>query len=525
MLLAVLIFLLDVAASVWSIYLFPVNEGDSLAYHLQSAPNWYQAKNLITFPTNDFRNLLFPDNQNFLVLWNFLSFKNDSLIEIIPYLYLLLSVLIIFNFLQKFQKNTYLNFLLSLLFYFVGTHFIYAKTFSGDTAVAAFTLASLTMLYSYIKSGNSVYFFFFSISNGLLLGTKIAGFLDVAVLYSFAFLYESFFRKDKRLNTFIKYLPSLAICFTLGGFRYFENWQQFHNPLYPKRIDLFGLVSLPGISAKLMGDHGFNPIRAIYNSSLFAKSFFQGAFGYQFPLFYIPAILTMFLFFRKKISKMTYFVSSYILISNVIFLLIFLAASTRYFFDIGFLGIIFLANLLKAQRKDVQSTLTALFAFFILFSALESGTLLRFGELYDLSKKPLEERQLGGLFYDEDFYFFQKNVPVGATILYLLPENSLIYPFYGPRYENRLLYANTYDTDEIIEKVKKERVEIIIAKSATSTYGSYFYGWDFKSGALIEFPEEYAKNAVAKLLQAGHIKEIGQSSRLAFYQVDDKELR
>lgn len=528
-LLIVIIFLLDIVASIWSIYLFPVNEGDSLAYHLQSAPNWYQAKNLVIYPTNDFRNMLFPDNQNFLVLWNFFSFKSDSLIEIIPYFYLLLSVLVIFDFLQKFQKNTFLNFLLSLLYYYVGTHFIYVKTFTGDIGVAALTLTSLTMLYSYIKYKNFTYFLFFSVSNGLLLGIKTPGLSSVIVLYIFALSYELFFGKLKKsliqqkksgVKLIGKYLFSLTICLTLGGFQYLRNLEYFHNPLYPKKIDILGLISLPGISDKLMGSHGFSPIRMAHTSWMLIKSLFQGALGYQFPLFYFPSILTLLLFFRKKISKTTYIVTFYLTVSSLVFLFTLAGAATRYFFNISFGGIILLANLIKVVDEKTQKVLAVLITIFILFSLLQTRTLFRFPELYNLSQKTPEERQLVNLYFDEDFYLYQKHIPNKTTILYLLPENSLIYPFYGPHYENRLIYANTDKTDEIINKIKEEKVSFIITKSEKSSYGSFFYKWDLQKGILIEFPETLVNNTLLELLSKGYIKEVASSARLTFYQIN-----
>ena len=519
----VCLFLIEVFVSLWIIYCFPIMEGDSLAYHLQSPPNWYQAKNLIFFPSNDQRTVLFPDHQNLLVLWHFLAFKNDVFIETIPYFYLILGVLAIFNLLQRLQLKPELNFVLSLLYYYVGAHLVYAKTFSGDVGVATLIIVSISMIYSYFKLGWFGYFLFFSIANGLLLGVKTSGFLSVAIIYFLTFLYEIFVHKEKsKLRILGLYFFSFFVCLSIGGFQYFQNIRLFRNPFYPKEIILGNLLNLPGARSEDFGRHGPDLGRIFPAAKALIKDVYRSALGQQFPLFYIPSMVVLGIFYLKKITPLVLLIILMPLAIAALFLFMIAGETTRYFFHFGFAGIISLGCLLKLFRsKNIEKAMFAVLVVFILLIAPGEGkSFSRIKELFLLSKKSFAERQLGELFYDSDYHFFRKNIPSGVKILYLLPENTLIYPFYGDRYENQLIYVNSSDINTVIDIMKKEKANYFLAKSKASDLNDIFHQWDMTRGKLNSLTETEVKKTVSDLSKMGLISELGSGSRIVFYQIN-----
>ncbi|MDP3888635.1 MAG: hypothetical protein Q8Q24_01180 [bacterium] len=515
-------FFIEIIVSIWNIYLLPIREGDTLAYHLQSAPNWFQNKSLAFYPSNDLRNILFPDNQNFLVLWNFLSFKSDAFIGIIPYSYLLLSVLVIFAFLQRLKNNIGLNFVIALLYYYVLSHLTYVKTFTGDIGVAALFFTSLVMLYLYLSTRKLTYFLFFSIANGMLLGIKTVGSIDIAIIYIFAFLYEIYIvREHPRRKILLLYLISILICLTLGGFQYYRNFTYFHNPFFPKIINI-GPLHLPGVPGDPFGGHhGPNLARMIETIKLLIKNSLNGTFGYQFLLFYIPAIIVLFCFYRKGLENLTKLILSILVASTLVFVFTIAGESERYFFPLSFFGIISLASLIYMMKsKKIENCLYAILGLFVLLTPADGKNLGKIQELIYFSNKSIEERQLGEYFYDEDFHFFHQNIPSGVDILYLLPENAQIYPFYGQNYANRLIYANSDEAGNIINLIKSEKPDYFLAKSEKSDYNSVFYWWDFKEGKLIPTSEEKIKRAINSLIEKGVIQEIGTGSQITFYKIE-----
>lgn len=516
------VFFANIFISLWTAYIFPVIEADSLAYHLQSPPNWFQSQKLIIFPSNDQRTILYSNTQNFLVLWNFLSFGSDIFIELVPYFFLLFGVLIIFNFLQKIHHNTEGNFIISLLYYFVGAYMTYfSRAFTGDVGLSSLIIASLTMMYLYFKYGKFMYFIFFSLANGLLLGSKTTGVLYVFLVYIFAFLYEAFiYKKNSKTKIFALYLLSLTTCFALGGFYYLTNMIYFHNPFFGKEIDLLGL-HLPGIKSSQYQMQGPNLIRMLNTTKIFVINILHGELGYQFPLFYIPSIFILFTFYLKRLSKPTLLIIIYLTVSTLLFLVIFAGDATRYFFPVSFLGIICLVSLINIfNDKKIEKGIYLLLSLFILITYAEEKPLNKLKELVHLSQKSVVERQLGNIFYDGDYRFFRENIPYGVNILYILPENTLIYPFYGTRYENKLIYANTDDINKITNLIDKEKIDYFMVKSKTSTYGSVFYWWDLSEGRIIPISENRIKEVIVILAKTGIIQEMGSGPGISFYKIN-----
>lgn len=517
----IIILLVDILVNLYSIYIYPPVEPDTLAYHLQAPPNWYQAKNLSFFPSNEQRTMLLADNLNFLSLWLFLSFQSDAFIEIAPYSMLIFGSITIFYFLQTLNNNPQRNLVFSLLYYYGGSYLnFFAKAFTGDVGIAVFTFASLSLLYSYFRQKSYFCFFFFSLSNGLLLGTKISGILCTFLIYVVAFLSEIYTKKRESWRRLIPlYLFSLSICMAIGGFFYFRNIVYFHNPIYGKEINLFNLIHLPGIDLLLYKIYGFSLTKAFNLFFELLKNLLSGVSGYQLMLFYIPAALTLFLFYRKNIDKIVLLIILYPIFYSVLFLVFAGVNSYRYFFSLSLTGIASLAILIRLIRNKKVVRLTyGLVVFFILFVSTQE--ILSSAIFKSLLNKSFATKPEVVPYYDGDYYFFFNNIPQGATLVYLLPENVFLYPFYGSRYENSLIYANSSDYDEIIQIFKKSKAEYFMGKNPEGDSSNIFFRTDLGRNTIGVIPEAKIYATVAELTKNGILTQIGSGTRINFYKIN-----
>jgi hypothetical protein len=510
------IFMVHILLSIYSIYVFVPNETDTLAYHLQAPPNWYQAGNLLNFPSNEYRTTLFADNSNFLTLWLFLTFKSDVFIEFGPYSFLVFATLALFMLLQKIHKDTDRNFAFSLLLCFGDMSLNSSKTFMGDIQILSLIIISLGIFYSYFHHKKMIYLFFFSLSTGLLLGAKSSGFICVFLLYLLAF-YNEIFCKQRRsiIKLIILYTYSAVICCALGGFYYFRNLYFFHNPFYGKSVNFLNLFSLPGMDPQIFSTYGINPFKSI--TSLFLNAL-QGSFGLQFLLFFIPASIIVVLYHRKSINRLD---GSFLIFPFVYSISFFIALTStrlqsdwRYFFVIGFSGIVCLTLLNKFKEIHIAKFLYVCIIPFLLFLFFQEISTMKL-------KPPFSEKNLQTIpFYNGDYFFFFNNIPQGKTLSYLLPENVFIYPLYGSRYQNKLYYVNSDDPDEIIQNFENNHSEYFLTRKPGSDFSFKYFHTDFNKGVIELFTTTEATMAVNELYRKGVITIIGSGSRIDFYKIN-----
>ena len=522
----IILLLADILINVYSVYIYPPVDPDTLAYHLQAPSNWFQAKNLDFFPSNEQRTMLLSDNLNFLSLWLSLSFRSDFFIEIAPYSMLIFGSLAIFYFLQNLYNNPSRNFILSLLYYYGGSYLgHFSKNFTGDVGLTAFIFSSLSLLFAYFRQRSNAIFFYFSLSNGLLLGTKSLAFLSVFLIYLLAVFIEISARKgDNWKQIIMKYFISIIICLLVGGFYYFRNIYYFHNPFYGKEIVFFGLVHLPGGNLQAYQAFGMNIPKAFELGYDLFKKLLSGALGYQITLLYLPATITLFLFFRNKVSRLVLLVALYPIILSFISLALFGDNPPRYFFSLNLTGIASLAILLKLiKNKNVTKLGYAMVIVFLLF--FSSQKILSNIIVKSLFNNNLPVKPEANPYYDGDYYFFFKNIPQGTTLVYLLPENAFIYPLYGSRYENRLIYANIHDYDEIISLFKKSKAEYFMSKKPEGDLSNSFLQTDIGRNSIENTTETQIYSIVAELTKNDLLTQIGSGTRINYYKINSLNVK
>lgn len=464
--------------------------------------------------------MLFSDYNNFFNLWLFLTFRNDSLLEISSYLYSIIGTVAIFQFLRRIGNTVNQSIFFALLYYY-GNNAInfFSKNFTGDVQISSLTIISLYLLYTYMSNQNRGTFLFFTLSNGLLFGSKSSGVFCTFLIYVFAlFLEINSERKKKIKNVLTKYSVSILICILVGGFFYLRNLYYFHNPLYGKEINFFNLFTLAGMDPRIYSIYGINLEKTLPLFIDTFKSISRGDLGPQFLIFYFPSLLILFVAYRKQLKKEWAAFILFPIFSFLLFLIIMRQNDGRYFYSLSFTGILSLGILSNLSKKQTKELLLFLVAIFIIYSGLLQITnLFENNYLFDQKTNNIAA-------FNDDHYYFKKYIPQRKIISYLLPENYYIYPLYGRYYENKLLYVNTSDEQEIINQLKDNQSEYFLASNFKGDSSSIYYKTSLKENKIEFFTDNEAKKAIDNLTKRQVLIQIGSSPTTAFYKINQNSL-
>ena len=241
---------------VWTSLTCPIQDYDSLAYHLPAMGKWYQNGSLSM-----------PGQFSKLIRWY-------------PYTWEVFSTLYLMPFAEDFTvvvPNVIAWVLFGLSVYLLGIKIRAARihslaasslvmtlpivlhnvnTMHIDLPFAAFFLGGLYLCVHSVHTRSLGYFSLFLASSGMLLGIKTSGLIYgfILVILFFLMLLKSIYF-DKRPLAFSLSPTSAAIAFSitgslsfllLGGFWYLRNFIQVGNPLGFVKIKVGNLVLFPG---------------------------------------------------------------------------------------------------------------------------------------------------------------------------------------------------------------------------------------------------------------------------------------
>jgi hypothetical protein len=523
LLMLIVILFINVLVGIYTIYVNPPVEPDTLSYHLQNPVNWYQNKSITFFPSNEQRTMLISDNSNFLSLWFFVTFQNDYFVEIPSYLLLIFGSISIYYLLSLIEVDPKLNMVLSLLFYYGGNYLNYfASNLTGDVNLAALTFSSLALFYSYFKNKNGFSLLFFSISNGLLLGTKPHGVILIFLEYLLLLIINiKILKEGLKKETIIPYLYSLIICFLIGGFYYFRNIYFFSNPFFPKAINILNILSFPGAHLAAYEKFGFNvdifpPVVELLNN------IGKGLLGNQMVIFYLPTLIFLFTI-RKRLTKIQLSLLFFPIFYSVLVIVFFGISPARYFFPLILSGILTIKYMfLNIHNLVFKKNVYNFMVFFLVFISVKQ--LITSDTLSYISgnKSLLSPRSMK--YYDGDHYYFSNNLPNNVRIGYLLPENAFLYPFYGSKWENILIYVNTTKYQKLCDIFKKNKIDYFLSKRREGDMSNSFLITDLINKQIVNVPEDDVFKVTNELKTAGIISFLGSGTRIDFYKVNRESL-
>lgn len=308
----------------------PPSGWDSLNYHFTFPVEWLKHGALDTPITisDDPSPTYYPINGSLFYLWLMLPFRNVFLANLGQVPFFIVTFFALFNICRKINLDNHLSFYSAVLFLLIPNFFKQLQIAYVDIMVAALFLISVNFIFSLEKNFSWQNTLFYSLSMGLLLGTKTTA-LPYAFLLYIPFIY--LLCKNTRRLYFIPI--SILIIIASGGFTYIRNFVDTGNPLYPLDFQLFGRTIFKGVMDSTV-------YRAHFSAEDYrlSKLLFHEGLGAQTLIFIIPSMIIALPFYIIKIKKNLNLEFSYFLMLPMFVYLIYRfvipLANTRYLYPL-----------------------------------------------------------------------------------------------------------------------------------------------------------------------------------------------
>jgi len=326
---------------------------DSLNYHFTFPVEWLKHGNLDTPITifDDPSPTYYPLNGSLFYLWLILPFRSVFLADLGQFPFFIIAVISIYSIAQKIGLNKTNSFYSALLFALIPNFFKQLQIAYVDVMVGALFLACVNYLFLLKEDFNWQNVLIYSISLGLLIGTKTTALL-FSILLIIPFL-VMLFKNYKKACLGLVFLPCAL---ALGSFSYFRNFIQTGNPLYPLDFSLFNIHIFKGVMDKAIYSSHFSS-----SDYSLGKMLFHEGLGAQALLFILPGIFlslpSAFIKKRRELRlSLIYFLALPILIYFVYRYIIPLA-NVRYLYAMLGLGVVlgfYISDILKIKKAVIS---------------------------------------------------------------------------------------------------------------------------------------------------------------------------
>ena len=457
---------------------------DNLSYHFAFPVEWLKHGNLDTPITicDDPSPSYYPINGSLYFLWLMLPFKNVFMANLGQAPFFILAFLAIFNICRKIRLSEEISFYAAGLFIITPNIFKQLEIAYVDMMLAALFLTGLNFLISFYQNRNFKSFLGWSLSFGLLLGTKTSAILYGAPLI----LFFAFCLLSKRGRDSVLYaLLFIFLSFMLGGYSYIKNFILTANPLFPAEITLLGKKLLPGVMP-------FASYRNQWTAQEFnlEKLLFHEGMGGQFIVLGFPALLFSFLFAAFKPKNKSIPEIFLLLLPQILYLIFwffmpqlwvrylypcFAASFIAAFYILNkiktpliairiFVIICFLASAfeLAGHAELLASLVASVLIFFALTLLLKFKSLLKIGLIF-IAILLMILAKLSGNYDKTEFRHYLTNSPFLAEdrqAWFWLNANTsgdkiayagepLVLPLYGENFKNDVFYVSVNSVNPI----------------------------------------------------------------------------
>jgi len=210
------------------ILVMPPNTHDSMTTHLSRVGYWLQNNSYFPFNIHNAKDIYYPFNPAFEVLWTIVLLGNDMLVEISQYLALFICAFSIYGFsrlLHLSEKNAFFN---ALIFFSFPIIVMQATTTQTDLFVAAIISCAFYFLALAFQQKEQKFLALSALAIALALGSKqTAFFLLPGYLLTFLALW---LKKRKEIphamRTFL--LSMLLFFLVFGSLTYLVNFSYYH---------------------------------------------------------------------------------------------------------------------------------------------------------------------------------------------------------------------------------------------------------------------------------------------------------
>jgi len=459
---------------------------DSLNYHFTFPVEWLKQGNLNTPITifDDPSPTYYPINGSLFYLWLMLPFKSVFLADLGQLPFFILAVLAVYGIARKTGLNKEWSFYSAALFALIPNFFKQLQIAYVDIMVAAFFLVCLNYLFLLNKNFSWRNVLIYSLSLGLLIGTKTVA-LPFSVLLIIPFIII-FLKNTSKFNLVLL----LILCvFILGGYSYLNNIFETGNPLYPLDFKIFNTHIFKGVLDR--GEYSSHFKASDYG---LGNALFHEGLGAQALLIILPGIFLALIVALLKRRKALDFNLVYFLVLPI---LIYLAyryavplANLRYLYALMGIGMVLgfyvfdalhikrrwiniivaicvIASMSElAKRQELVSSVvlsTLLFFVVVLLKkirislnryalitifAVIFGILIWSEKYYQLHEYPgyYKMRKYSGFWPDATIAWDWLNSNTdGNNIAYL--GRPVPFPLYGLRFKNNVYYVSVNKTD------------------------------------------------------------------------------
>lgn len=309
---------------------------DSLNYHFTFPVEWLKNGNLdipITI-SDDPSPSYYPINGSLYFLWLTMPLKNVFMADLGQVPFFILAFLAIFNLARKLKLRKESSFYAASLFFIIPNFFKQLQIAYVDVMVAALFLVCINYLFLLNEKFSWQNALIYSMSLGLLLGTKTLA-LPYFILLFIPFIYLWF----KNINKFYFLIFLILALIILGSFTYIRNFIDTGNPLYPLDFKLFAKTIFKGVMDN-------NIYRAHFKTEDYriSKLLFHEGLGLQTTIFILPAIfLALPATFLKNKKNLNFYLAYFLMLPFLIYFVyryIIPLANTRYLYSLLGIGMI-----------------------------------------------------------------------------------------------------------------------------------------------------------------------------------------
>jgi len=326
---------------------------DSISYHFTFAVEWLKHGNL-NIPPNVFDDpspSYYPINGSLFYLWLMLPFKSVFMADLGQVPFFIISIIATYGIAQKIGLNKKLSFYSAMLFMLIPNFFKQLQIAYVDIMVASLLLICINYLFLLDKNFNLPNILVYSLSLGLLVGTKTTA-VPYTVLLIIPFI-VIYFKNIRKINLVL----IVAFCFlACGGFSYFRNFLETGNPLYPLDFKIFNIHIFKGVMDKATYDS--HTIAADYYLS---KALFHEGLSAQGLLLIFPAMFLALpvavIKIRKKLSFNLIYFLIFPLLLYLAYRFIIPLPNLRYLYALMGIDVVlgfYILDMLRARKNIVD---------------------------------------------------------------------------------------------------------------------------------------------------------------------------
>ena len=224
---------------------YPINNWDSLTYHLARAALWRQWHSLDPFPTNYPSQVAFPGNAEVLVLVTMLVTSSARLAFTIQFSAYLMSVLAVYRLGRQLQVAPSFAFLAAATFSALPVVELESTTAQNDLTMAAFLACGLTFFLDFWRTKCASSIVLTGAALGLAVGTKPTALLALPGFAVGAFLLLWPERRRLQLQIAVPAAAGVLLALLLAAPWYIENWLHFGDWTGPALINAVQRVPHP----------------------------------------------------------------------------------------------------------------------------------------------------------------------------------------------------------------------------------------------------------------------------------------